>query len=240
MNTIARIIFIVLFVLSMGIFAFFNYNKYSRSTMESDAKPIKFLALGDSYTIGESVEYLERWPIQLRRALIASKKLTIDSVEIIAKTGWTTDELNNGIDEAAIDGNTYDWVSLSIGVNNQYRGRDTTEYRIELRSLIERALTFANNDTNRLILVNIPDWGVTPFANKMGRDEQQVGIQIDAFNHIMWEEAERAKVKYIDINELSKRAKMDPSLIAEDGLHPSAAMYALWVIEIMNQVDFTL
>lgn len=238
MTSLSRIIFIIFVVLSIGMFAYFNYNQYSKTTMEIENKPVTFLALGDSYTIGESVEYLERWPIQLRRALIASKKLTIDSVQIIAKTGWTTDELNVGIDAEQIDGTTYDWVSLSIGVNNQYRGKDTTEYRVELRALIDRALAFADQKKERLFLVNIPDWGVTPFAKKMDRDEQQVGIQIDAFNQIMREEADLAGLAYVDINEISKGAKFDPSLIAEDGLHPSGKMYALWVVEIIKYIDF--
>lgn len=239
MNTFSRVLFALLFTVVIAIFAFFNFNKYSKTAMEETSESIQFLALGDSYTIGEKVEYAERWPVQLRRALIANKKMTIDSVTFIAKTGWTTDELMAGIDAAQIEGNTYDWVSLSIGVNNQYRGRDTTEYRLELRSLIDRALAFANNDTNRLFLVNIPDWGVTPFAAKMERDEKQVGIQIDAFNQIMREEAARANLVYVDINGISKQAKFDANLVAEDGLHPSAAMYSQWVIEILNHVDFT-
>ena len=239
MTTLSRILFAVLFIAVMAMYAFFNFNRHSNSILENEPNPIQYLALGDSYTIGESVSELERWPTQLQRALIANRKLRIDTVLIIAETGWTTDELNVGIDTAKIEGNTYDWVSLSIGVNNQYRGNDTTEYRVELRALIERALAFANNDTNRFFLVNIPDWGFTPFAAEKERDEKIVGQEIETFNQIMRDEAAKAKLAYVDINVISKLAKMDPSLTAEDGLHPSGAMYAQWVIEILNSVDFT-
>ncbi|HWW60274.1 MAG TPA: SGNH/GDSL hydrolase family protein [Thermoanaerobaculia bacterium] len=177
----------------------------------------RILALGDSYTIGESVAEADRWPNQLARALGAT------SPEIIAKTGWTTDELNSAIDAANPRG-PYRLVTLLIGVNNQYRGRDVEQYRGEFTALLQRAIGFAGGDAKRVIVVSIPDWGVTPFAE--GRDRAKIAAEIDRYNAVNREETSRAGARYVDITPVSRRA--DPSLVAGDGLHPSAAQYAEW------------
>jgi len=180
-----------------------------------------YLALGDSYTIGESVPEAERFPNQLARAL------KIANPEIIAKTGWTTDELNAAIDAAKPKG-PYKLVTLLIGVNNQYRGRDAEEYRGEFAALLERAIGFAGGDAKRVIVISIPDWGVTPFAD--GRDRATIGAEIDRYNAVNREETRRAGAHYVDITPVSREKK---SLVADDGLHPSGAMYAEWVKLIM-------
>jgi lysophospholipase L1-like esterase len=160
--------------------------------------------------------------------------LVVEQVIFIATTGWTTDELIKGMDDAKIDDQRFDLVSLSIGVNNQYRGRDTAEYRIQLKELIDRALVLAENKTERLFLMSIPDWGVTPFATNNGRNAEQVGKEIDQFNQIMKEEAALYGLYYEDINPISKEAASNSALVANDGLHPSGEMYTLWVKQLME------
>lgn len=183
----------------------------------------RYLALGDSYTIGESVPEADRWPNQLVELLEADGFPT--DVTIIAKTGWTTDELWQGIQANPPDG-TYDLVTLLIGVNDQYRGYPVDGYREDFRFMLGKAIEYAGGDPNKVIVLSIPDWGVTPFAN--GRDTAQVAKDIDIFNSVNREESEEAKVHYVDVTPVSREAVDDPSLIAEDGLHPSGKMYSEW------------
>lgn len=187
--------------------------------------PYRFLALGDSYTIGESVAESERWPRQLVAAL-RRRGIAIADPLIIARTGWTTDELAAAIETENPKG-PFDLVSLLIGVNNQYRGRDTADYRKEFLSLLRRAIEFAGGDASRVIVISIPDWGVMPFAE--GRDRAKIAREIDAFNAITWEESVRAGTHYVDVTPVSREAARLPELIAADGLHPSATQYRSWV-----------
>ncbi len=187
---------------------------------------MRFLALGDSYTIGESVAPAERWPMQLAAQLRASG-LPVEPPDIIATTGWTTDELADGIDRADPRG-PYDLVSLLIGVNNQYRGWSEDEYRAQFAALLQRAIGFAGGQPNRVLVLSIPDWGVTPFALNAGRNPADIAAAIDRFNAINRAAAERAGAAYVDVTPISRRALADPALIADDGLHPSGAMYAEW------------
>jgi lysophospholipase L1-like esterase len=188
-------------------------------------QPLRVLALGDSYTIGESVAVAGRWPNQLA-AVLRTKGLAVTDPEIIAKTGWTTDELSAAIDHANPHG-PYALVTLLIGVNNQYRGRDAEQYRKEFSALLHRAVAFAGGDPRRVVVVSVPDWGVTPFA--ADRDRGKIAAEIDRFNAINREETSRAGAKYADVTPGSRHAATDASLVAGDGLHPSAAMYAQWV-----------
>ncbi len=185
---------------------------------------MRFLALGDSYTIGESVEPAERWPVQLA-ALLRPQGFNVGEPAIIATTGWTTDELSAGIDQANPQG-TCDLVSLLIGVNNQYRGRGLDEYRQQFVTLLQRAIAFAGGQPTRVLVLSIPDWGVTPFA--ADRDRTAIAAAINNFNAINREEAERLGAHYVDVTPFSRTAAADPSLIAADGLHPSGKMYAEW------------
>jgi lysophospholipase L1-like esterase len=145
--------------------------------------------------------------------------------EIIAKTGWTTDELNAAIDKANPHG-PYDLVTLLIGVNNQYRGRGADEYRTQFVALLQRAIGFAGGKTKNVVVVSIPDWGVTPFAK--GRDRAKIAREIDQFNAINREETLRAGARYVDITAESRQAANDTALVAGDGLHPSGKMYSEW------------
>ena len=184
---------------------------------------IRYLALGDSYTIGESVSEGERWPMQLADRLQADG-IHVE-VTIIARTGWTTDELWQGIQAQTIEP-PYDLVSLLIGVNNQYRGRDINEYREQFVFLLNKAIEYAGGRTERVIVLSIPDWGVTPYAE--GRDRTQIAREIDAYNAVNREESLRAGVRYVDVAPASRLAVNDVSLLAADGLHPSGKMYSLW------------
>ncbi len=183
---------------------------------------MRFLALGDSYTIGESVDSAGRWPVQLSQALRA-RKINISDPEIVARTGWTTDELAAGILSASPSG-PYDLVSLLIGVNNQYRGRDAEEYRAEFKSLLAQAVRFAGGKATRVIVLSIPDWGVTPFAS--GRDRAKIGAEIDHFNAIAREESRAAEAHWVDVTPTSREEHA--GWTAADGLHPTAAHYARW------------
>ena len=195
------------------------------NTDSTDIGTIRFLALGDSYTIGHAVNLNQRWPVQLADSL-SKVGIDISGAEIIAQTGWTTRQLKNGIELENPD-RSYNLVSLLIGVNNQYRKQDTAAYRTEFRELLQMAISFANNAAKHVIVVSIPDYGVTPFAQEMNPEE--IAEEIDAFNRINYEETMKMSVTYIDITPISRKAKDDPDLTAGDGLHPSGKMYAEWV-----------
>jgi len=184
---------------------------------------IRYLALGDSYTIGESVEETERFPNQLADFLKAGGIPT--DVTIIARTGWTTNELWDGIQARQIHP-PYDLVSLLIGVNNQYRGYDINEYREQFVFLLDKSIEYAGGNPKRVIVLSIPDWGVTPFAR--GQDTAQIAKDIDAFNGVNREETEKVGVYYVDITPISREAVNDTTLVASDGLHPSGKMYLEW------------
>ncbi|MBM3126468.1 MAG: SGNH/GDSL hydrolase family protein [Chloroflexi bacterium] len=192
---------------------------------------IRYLALGDSYTIGTSVDELERWPNQLAEQL-RTEDLKTD-VSLIAHDGWTTQELWQGIQNEN-PAPPYDLVSLLIGVNNQYRGYDIEDYREEFRFLLGKSIEYAGGVIARVFVVSIPDWGVTPFAE--GRDREKITREIDLFNKINEQESLRAGVPYVNVTPVSRQAAGDPSLIAADGLHPAGAMYKLWVAQILPVV----
>lgn len=184
---------------------------------------IRYLALGDSYTIGESVPENERWSNQLAGLLTTNDIST--EVTIIARTGWTTDELWDGMQKVKISP-PYDLVSLLIGVNNQYRGRNIQEYRDGFTFLLNKAIEYAGGDPNRVIVLSIPDWGVTPFASS--RDSKTIAVEINQFNSVNEEESKKAGVHYVDVTPVSRETVNDSALIASDGLHPSGKMHAEW------------
>ena len=195
-------------------------------------KEIKFLALGDSYTIGEGVEANERWPDQLC-ALLAEKGVICSVLQIIAKTGWTSDELNSAIEIENPEQN-FDLVSLLIGVNNQYRGRSVEEYAAEFKELLLRAIGFAGGNNKKVIVLSIPDWGLTPFAE--GRDREKIAEEIDQFNAINKKISEALGVLWFDITPLTRKAKDDLSLLTSDGLHPSGKAYREWAEMVLEWV----
>lgn len=195
---------------------------------------LTMLSLGDSYTIGESVAEQSRWPVQLVEQL-QKKNIRFAKPQIIATTGWTTDELKEAISKSDVK-KQYDWVTLLIGVNNQYRGRDAEQFREEFRELLKYAIEKSGNRPKRVLVLSIPDWGVTPFAK--GRDQKKIAGEIDLYNKVKQEESQRAGVNFVDITDISREA-VDPALglIAEDGLHPSAKMYLRWVERALPMVE---
>ncbi len=199
------------------------------ATPAPEASSARYFAIGDSYTIGESVPADERFPHQLARELGLPEPL------IVAKTGWTTDELSNALDTIRVAG-PYDLVTLLIGVNNQYRGRDAEQYRGEFAELLRRAIGFAGDDPKNVIVVSIPDWGVTPFAE--GRDRAKIAAEIDRYNAVNREETAKAGARYVDITPISRGS--DPALVAGDGLHPSGKQYAEWVKVILPEARAAL
>ena len=190
------------------------------------ASALSYLALGDSYTIGEGVEESGRWPMQLARGL-RDAGIAIADPRIIATTGWTTDELSAAMNAAEPLGD-WDFVSLLIGVNNQYRGREVDDYLGEFTRLLQRAIALANARADRVLVLSIPDWGVTPFAFASGRDRQLIADQLDAYNAAAREVCAAHGVAFVDITGISRDGGDAPDMLAEDGLHPSAGMYSRW------------
>ncbi|MBB5864679.1 MULTISPECIES: SGNH/GDSL hydrolase family protein [unclassified Xanthomonas] len=188
--------------------------------------PLRYLALGDSYTIGEGVAPAQRWPMQLVDGLRAHG-WNVAPPQIIATTGWTTDELQAGIDAAAPQG-PFDLVSLLIGVNNQYRGRSLDEYRTQFDALLQRAIAFADGHAARVLVLSIPDWALTPFAHAQGGDAALIAAQIDAFNSVAAERCAARAVRFVDITATSRDGGDAVDMLVDDGLHPSGAMYARW------------
>jgi lysophospholipase L1-like esterase len=190
----------------------------------SPSGTLRFLALGDSYTIGESVSESDRWPVQLAAAL-RSRGLNVGDPTIIATTGWTSADLSSAMDRASLSP-PYDLVGLLIGVNNQFQGRSEDEYREQFDDLLKRSIHLAGDRTSRVIVLSIPDWGVTPFAKQMGADPAAVASAIDRFNAINRQITEHSGAAYIDITPVTRDRR---DLVADDGLHPSGQMYAKWV-----------
>lgn len=185
---------------------------------------MRYLALGDSYTIGEGVAEALRWPVQLVQRL-NQQGFALQAPTIVARTGWTTAELGAAMDHAQL-APPYDLVSLLIGVNNQYRRRSLDEYRGQFVALLLRAIDLAGGEAGRVLVLSIPDWGATPFAK--GQDRAAIGSAIDDFNRANAEETQRLGAHYVDVTPESRQAANDPGLIARDGLHPSGKMYAEW------------
>ena len=200
--------------------------------MSEPKKAYSYLALGDSYTIGQSVLPSENFPNQTVQ-LLNQQNYNFKSPEILATTGWTTDELQNNINSHTFTP-PYDFVSLLIGVNNQYRGRSVENYKPEFESLLKQAIQFAGGNANRVIVISIPDWGVTPFAN--GRDRAQIAKEIDDYNAANKYISVIYKVNYIDITPGSREAATDLTLVAGDGLHPSAKEYAKWAQKVFAAI----
>lgn len=199
--------------------------------------PVDFLALGDSYTIGEGVGDDQRWPVQLAAALRA-RGIAIAHPQVIARSGWSTEELSAAIDEAQAQGQLlprYGLVSLLIGVNDQYRGRSVADYGAPFTRLLERAIAFAGGDPAQVLVVSIPDWGATPFAQASGRDRGHIASEIDAYNALAAATCKERGVSWIDITDLTRRAELAHEVVA-DSLHPSAGMYALWVERIRDKI----
>ena len=186
-----------------------------------------YLALGDSYTIGQSVTAAVRFPAETIN-ILSKDSVNFNVPEYIAQTGWSTRNLISAVNTAPPSKTTYDFVTLLIGVNNQYQGRSQAEYTAEFTELLNSAIQYAGNRTKRVAVLSIPDWGVTPFAN--GRDRALIALQIDSFNVINKQIALAKGINYIDITPSTRMAATDISLVATDGLHPSGKEYNKWAV----------
>lgn len=197
------------------------------------SSPAGYLALGDSYTIGEGIAAEGRWPVQLS-GLLRERGLDLGDATTVARTGWTAGELLHGITVAGVLG-PFELVTLQIGVNNQYRGQHVEDYHAELAALLQTAVGLTGSRPEHLIVLSIPDWSVTPFA--IGRDLAAIAAGIEEFNVVTREETRRVGSSFVDITPRSRLAEEDSKLLAPDGLHPSATMYAKWARMVLPIVE---
>ena len=200
-----------------------------------DTIPKKYLALGDSYTIGESVDASERFPVQTVR-MLRDKGVTINEADIIGVTGWTTRDLLNALKEPA-PLPVYDIVTLLIGVNNQYQGKNIDDYKKEFSELLEQAIRYAGGNPQHVIVLSIPDYSVTPFASNS--DIHKIAHEIDEFNAVNKSISIAGGAHYIDITGISREVKNNSSLVAHDGLHPSAVQYERWAT-LLNKMIYSI
>ncbi len=197
---------------------------------------INYLALGDSYTIGTSLEDEgDRYPVKISDQLNADGYPCHPPV-IIAQNGWTTGDLLNATASFTPD-STFDLVSLLIGVNNQYQNKSIEEYAKEFETLLVQAIQYAGDDTNNVFVVSIPDYGVTPFGSD---NAETIAKEIDQFNNVNREITESYGISYFYITDISRLAADNPGLIANDDLHPSGKMYELWVADFIDDIKMKL
>ena len=209
-----------------------NHKKDDLHPVKSIPKrSLHYLALGDSYTIGESVKKEDSWPIQLNQQIWEKFCFRFDSITVIAKTGWRTDDLMDKIRSSSLN-TTHDFVSLLIGVNDQYQGVPISQYPNSFEELLKKSIQLAGNQ-KRVLVLSIPDYGNTPFGNS---SKDKISREIDEYNAINQSISEKWGVTYIDITDISRKPKTD--LIAEDNLHPSSIQYSEWVRKILNSTDF--
>ena len=204
---------------------------------QAQQKTLSYLALGDSYTIGEGVELSDRYPMQLVQEWNRTAKKPFASPLIIAKTGWTVDELEAGIQATPTAAEGYDLVTLLIGVNNQYRGRSVESFAVDFEKMLQRAISFARGKKKRVVVLSIPDWGVTPFAISKGVDPAQVAAGIDAYNETKKAICAKNGVKFIDITSEYRIAGALPEGVVEDQLHPSKLIYKKWMDKLLIDIQ---
>lgn len=200
-------------------------------TQESASKDtLKYLALGDSYTIGESVPSEDNFPHQLAAAL-NKKQVACSDPTIIARTGWRTDQLFSAVEKASLR-DTFDLVTLLIGVNDEYQGKSVEFYEPQFSAMLTRAIQLAGKDPSKVWVFSIPDYGCTPFGKET---RESTSKRIDAYNAVNERISKEMGVNYLNITEISRKALKDEALIAGDGLHPSAKMYAKWVEAFLGE-----
>ena len=195
---------------------------------------IRMLCLGDSYTIGEGVAECDRWP-ELVCDTLREKLSDVEPPTIVAKTGWTSDELLGAIESRSLLGE-WNIVALMIGVNDQYRGRSVEEFQITFEKLVEVTLSLSGNNADRILVISIPDWSVTPFAE--GRDRVRISAEIDRFNRVLGDSCRTGRITFLDVTDLSRLAVSNcEEWIAEDKLHPSPRMHQAWTERIAPAIQ---
>lgn len=193
---------------------------------------MSYLALGDSYTIGESVAETDNFPYQLADS-ISKNGSEYTSPVIIARTGWRTDQLITAVESANLK-KEYDLVTLLIGVNNEFQGRSLEEYERDFTILCKKAIELAGNKKNQVYVISIPDYGYTPYGKS---NREKISGRIDLFNAANKRISDSLGVNYVNITGISRKGLDQPDLVAADGLHPGTKMYALWVKEILEKMD---
>jgi len=215
----------LLFILTLGFLSSCNAQE------KTSSDTLHYLALGDSYTIGESVPGSDNFPNQLVK-LSKEKNIFFDAPEIIAKTGWRTDQLLKAVTDTKLKYSSYDLVTLLIGVNDEYQGRTLQQYEEQFHLAIRKAIELAGNDAKKVWVFSIPDYGYTPFGSM---NKNSVSARIDAYNKLNKTIAKKYKVNYLDITEISRKGLNQSNLVADDGLHPSAEMYQLWIQKFLKE-----
>jgi len=195
--------------------------------------PVKFLALGDSYTIGESVEASKNRPHQLVDSLIGHG-VNAEKPQVLATTGWRTDDLMNAVSNSHLASN-FSLISISIGVNNQYQGKPFSQFEKELPLIFSQALRHCSNDTTRIFFVSIPDYYFSPFGLSSQKGAK-ISAEIDQYNSFIKHFAEKMNVSFIDITAISRNR--DEKLTAKDGLHPSVYQYSAWVSKVLESTTW--
>lgn len=195
---------------------------------------LNYLALGDSYTIGESVAEEKRFPYQLIHSEFMPSQ-EVGQLKIIAQTGWTTKDLLLAMDKENLTAGQFDFITLLIGVNNQYQGKPFQQYEEEFNELMDRAISLMEGNSSKVIVVSIPDYSVTPFASSS--DTDKISMELKQYNDYNKKIAEERGAHYVYITDLTQNAKNDPSLLADDGLHPSGKSYGQWVERIIPKVN---
>jgi len=226
-----------LFLMAWNTEIFSDSSKNPSQTQEMHDRKLTYLALGDSYTIGEGVDESDRYPNQLVKRLSKETFFNWKDPKIIAKTGWTVDELNEGINNTDLSDKPFDLVTLLIGVNNQYRGRAVNVFKTEFEAMLKRAIAFAGDKPDHVVVISIPDWGVTPFATGRGIDKAKVAGEIDAYNQAKKEVCDNYGVAFIDITEDYREIGANPEMVVEDNLHPSGLVYTSWTDKLFKKVS---
>ena len=219
-------------LLTIAIISIFACN-VSRDVPVGPQMDFSYLALGDSYTIGEGVGINESWPVQLVNRL-NERGHKVASPKIVARTGWTTRNLITNFESEIDVHRDFHLVSILIGVNNQYQKRTLSEFEVELREIFRKAITHSKLQEKGVFALSIPDYGVTPFGSN---NADSIAVQINRFNEIVRIVAAENNVAYYNITPISREAAVNRNLIAGDSLHPSALMYRRWVDEIIDEVE---
>ena len=208
------------------LFMFFSCQE--KTVTHTEIEPIQYLALGDSYTIGQSVDTLDRWP-NLLRLKLENDGYSIEKTDIIAQTGWKTSDLLNAISDSSLE--DYNLISLLIGVNNQFSSQPFETYTTEFDALLNQ--TIAAVGANRLFVVSIPDYGVTPFGSN---NSETIATEIDAYNGYAKSRCDIFNIPFINITQISRELGDSEGALASDNLHPSSLQYVDWVEEIAPAV----
>jgi len=227
-NYIIPNLFVLTFLILVSI-SCTHQDKIQMNNHNNSGQLINYLALGDSYTIGQGLEESERWPNQLGQKL-EENGYEIGAIDIIAKTGWTTTNLINNIELTELG--EFNLVSLLIGVNNQFQNKSFEIFRSEFDLLVEKSIQITGSN-KRVFILSIPDYGVTPFGSS---NSDMIAQELDMYNDYMNQRCFEQNISFVNITEISRQLADSPGSLAEDNLHPSGSQYAKWVKELFPKV----